>query len=480
MTIDATIVRLLKKLRDRDRPKSVLHPGDALPVDVLQSLVHRMGLSSLRIDFLGVPEQPLVSKTIRSNVDSSLGPLEEHKLILLQRRSGARVSLGHAVIIANRSVAVAELQAIEHLLCEVAEEVQASLSSRSSHRCELAARRIEAFLTGVVPPGPKDESYISEEIPLLQRDRYYTLSELPAGTVIRRLLYLIHAAIRPRASVFVVLDEGLVWPEVYQTLGRRSPTFVNNPPVTRLSPSLWRACMHYDSFEWRPRDGGGLGEALSRFTGKPSHGTEYIVGVCRSFGQVAGGWVIQLDQGQVPPPEAKWLIERVAKNTGRQARHLYQRRTGRLIVNPYFASRDTRVDPKKVFVLMPFSEDWSQRVWLRLLRPTIEGLGFSAMRADDMFGRDIMEDIWRGILTSKVVVADITARNANVFYELGIAHTLGKPVILLTQCVEDIPFDLNRYRHIVYQDNIDGFDQLARKLIGAILEINGEDKSGSL
>jgi nucleoside 2-deoxyribosyltransferase len=88
-------------------------------------------------------------------------------------------------------------------------------------------------------------------------------------------------------------------------------------------------------------------------------------------------------------------------------------------------------------------------------------------------------DIWKGILKARIVIADITDRNPNVFYELGIAHTLGKPVILLTQKLTDIPFDLNRFRHIVYQDNLDGYDQLTKHLRASIREIIASTGDGA-
>jgi len=117
---------------------------------------------------------------------------------------------------------------------------------------------------------------------------------------------------------------------------------------------------------------------------------------------------------------------------------------------------------------MPFMQPWSDRIWERVLRPVIEAQGLTAMRADDMFGRDVMEDIWEALLAARVVIADISGRNANVFYELGIAHTLGKEVILLTQSVDDIPFDLNRFRHVVYEDNLDGYDSLREGVAGSV------------
>lgn len=57
---------------------------------------------------------------------------------------------------------------------------------------------------------------------------------------------------------------------------------------------------------------------------------------------------------------------------------------------------------------------------------------------------------------SRIVVCDCTGRNPNVFYEAGIAHTLGREVILITQNGHDIPFDLRHLRYIPYLDNVEG------------------------
>ncbi len=120
---------------------------------------------------------------------------------------------------------------------------------------------------------------------------------------------------------------------------------------------------------------------------------------------------------------------------------------------------------------MPFTESWSDRIWKKLITPIVQERGCRPVRADDLFGRDIMEDIWKGICGSRFVIAEITGRNPNVFYELGIAHTIGRPVILLTQNKNDIPFDLNRYRHIIYEDNMDGYETLKKQLQNTIDEI---------
>ena len=61
-----------------------------------------------------------------------------------------------------------------------------------------------------------------------------------------------------------------------------------------------------------------------------------------------------------------------------------------------------------------------------------------------------MEDIWESICISRLIIADVTGRNANVFYELGIAHTLGKSCVVLTQNQQDVPFDITARRYIHY------------------------------
>lgn len=144
-------------------------------------------------------------------------------------------------------------------------------------------------------------------------------------------------------------------------------------------------------------------------------------------------------------------------------------------LNPYFFGLPDRPEDHAVFVLMPFKEPWSNRIWHDHIKPIVQGLEvsprFVCRRADDLYGHDVLLDIVAAIKTAAVVVADITGRNPNVFYELGIAHTYGQRVVLLAQGTEDIPFDLQRFRHILYEDNSDGYKALERGLKGALLEM---------
>ena len=92
------------------------------------------------------------------------------------------------------------------------------------------------------------------------------------------------------------------------------------------------------------------------------------------------------------------------------------------------------------------------------------------MRGDDIFTpTDILEDSWQGINGSDFIVADITGRNPNVLYELGIAHTLGKPVLILTQSADDVPIDLGTRRMLIYGDAVEG--GLEQKLDQGIQEV---------
>lgn len=153
--------------------------------------------------------------------------------------------------------------------------------------------------------------------------------------------------------------------------------------------------------------------------------------------------------------------------------------------NSVFHKRGLPLQDNFVFILMPFTEKWSDYIWKEEIKPIVEGIEeyhLICKRADDLYGRDIVQDIYESILTASVIIADITNRNANVFYELGIAHTLGKEVILLAQGEEYIPFDLNRFRHCIYSNDGMGYQKLRKYIPEAIREIfqKKEKKNSSL
>ena len=122
-----------------------------------------------------------------------------------------------------------------------------------------------------------------------------------------------------------------------------------------------------------------------------------------------------------------------------------------MTVEPLFGKPDALVEKLDVFVLMPFKADMLP-VYEDHIKPTCASMGLTVRRADDFFTANaVIQDVWKAIVSARFIVADCTDRNPNVFYEIGLAHTIGKPTILITQKSEDVPFDLRHLRYISYQ-----------------------------
>jgi hypothetical protein len=102
------------------------------------------------------------------------------------------------------------------------------------------------------------------------------------------------------------------------------------------------------------------------------------------------------------------------------------------------------------FVLMPFRDPYDE-YYRVIIKPAAEEAGLRSLRADEIFGpTEIVKDIWKAIKDAGIIVAELTTRNPNVMYELGLSHAIGKPVIMLSQNIDDIPFDLRSLRCILY------------------------------
>jgi TIR domain len=132
------------------------------------------------------------------------------------------------------------------------------------------------------------------------------------------------------------------------------------------------------------------------------------------------------------------------------------------------------IDPKLCFVVMPFGSAELNDVYDFFVKPSLEAHCLLVCeRGDDVFGSNVvMEDIRRSLERARVVVADLTGRNPNVFYEVGIAHTLNKDVLLLSQSMADVPFDLRHRRVLVYEYSPKGCKILEKRIVenvGAML-----------
>ncbi|UPT94395.1 hypothetical protein J4G48_0034590 [Bradyrhizobium barranii subsp. apii] len=116
------------------------------------------------------------------------------------------------------------------------------------------------------------------------------------------------------------------------------------------------------------------------------------------------------------------------------------------------------------FVLMPFDAAFDD-VYKLGIKETAEKLGIRAERVDEQIfhKENILERIYRQIDAADIIIADMTGRNPNVFYETGYAHAKGKLCLLLTSRADDIPFDLKHHRHLIYGDSIQNLRQALEK-----------------
>jgi hypothetical protein len=137
-----------------------------------------------------------------------------------------------------------------------------------------------------------------------------------------------------------------------------------------------------------------------------------------------------------------------------------------------FKVPDKPQNPKLVSVMMPFNDSF--RGTYDSIKRVTDYMSLDCLRADDIWDNStFMQDIFDLIFCAKVVVVDFTGRNPNVMYETGIAHTLGKSVIPITQSIDDIPSDLGHHRALKYLPNEQGYRDLSNDLYKRLKVIMG-------
>lgn len=113
---------------------------------------------------------------------------------------------------------------------------------------------------------------------------------------------------------------------------------------------------------------------------------------------------------------------------------------------------DIRVDYPEAFVIMPFGERWSGDVYDGLFVNGITGAGFSVVRGDEIPRVGNLDDnVWRSITQAGVIVADVSVPNPNVYYEIGLAAALGKPVFVFKQKGVQLPADFGGVHYYEYE-----------------------------
>ena len=136
----------------------------------------------------------------------------------------------------------------------------------------------------------------------------------------------------------------------------------------------------------------------------------------------------------------------------------------RIVFSPdIFEVPSESIDPNLVSVMMPF--DASMNAVYEAIKAAASDTGLECRRVDDIWEHStVVQDVFSLIFKSYIVVCDFTGKNPNVFYEAGIAHTLGKHVIPITQSAQDVPFDLQHHRYAQYLNNSEGRDKLREEL----------------
>lgn len=125
----------------------------------------------------------------------------------------------------------------------------------------------------------------------------------------------------------------------------------------------------------------------------------------------------------------------------------------------------------KCFVMMPFSAPFDL-YYEHIYKGAIADAELEAIRADDLFRPSpIVADLWEMVLESTVLLAELTTKNANVFYELGLAHAVGLPVVLVSETMDDVPFDLQPLRVLLYNKDVpDWGAKLGRAITSSLRE----------
>ena len=140
--------------------------------------------------------------------------------------------------------------------------------------------------------------------------------------------------------------------------------------------------------------------------------------------------------------------ERTKHWVGRSWQRLRHSVLDGIVVKPAWGRLGEGEHAADVFVVMPFREDLKTFTRIKSRRWR-EDLNLTVKRADDVFSADaVMSVVWDGICGARAIVADCTDRNANVFYEIGLAYVVGKPVLFITQNSDDVPFDIAQFKYL--------------------------------
>jgi hypothetical protein len=114
--------------------------------------------------------------------------------------------------------------------------------------------------------------------------------------------------------------------------------------------------------------------------------------------------------------------------------------------NIRFSRFFVKQEQPKIFVVMQFTEPFNE-LYSDVIVPVVKKAGFKVVRADETYGPGIIiADIVQQISSASAIIADITPNNPNVYWEVGYAHALAKPTVLIAERETKLPFDVSPFR----------------------------------
>ncbi|MFK7923649.1 MAG: hypothetical protein AB8H47_16950 [Bacteroidia bacterium] len=138
-----------------------------------------------------------------------------------------------------------------------------------------------------------------------------------------------------------------------------------------------------------------------------------------------------------------------------------------LLVNPSFKNRDFHPQPMTSLIIMPLEAYWSQPLWDHLNK-ILGSMGYDTTQASPLFQQNVIENSWSRMNEVDLIIADLTYKHPDVFYKVGMAHTLGKNVVVISQHARDIPPDFQQFPAIIYDNNLPGLERLSLELTDII------------
>ncbi|WP_318474368.1 hypothetical protein [Photobacterium leiognathi] len=154
---------------------------------------------------------------------------------------------------------------------------------------------------------------------------------------------------------------------------------------------------------------------------------------------------------------------------------------------------DQKKEDVQCFVIMPISsqngydDGHFQLVYEDIIKPAIDNAGMSPFRADETKNTNLIQlDILKNVIESPIAICDMSSKNPNVFYELGMRQAFDLPTVLLRDEVTDAPFDINGLRYVTYQKGMkhrdvkDAVAQLSQALIDTYAKKDDKTEINSL